>query len=266
MLRRLRAATQVSIFDRPPLFALARHLGVKPDQRSLFGWCAKSGVGIDAFMLQTLPVNGPTRLQAWLEARHQEGIFWDSHSSEVVATLSKGKVQGDAELAEWLKVLAPTADPGWEGPARVAKQGTRGQALTARVDVELTSRAQLQKLPAALKRQLEAASKELCGKKGLDKLMAWCDAEGQGLARVVVLAGKMVRFEGWLTAALEDGVFFEAGGSEPCGLVISQGDVDAPDSTREGEVAALQGAMSKLKAPRAPAWIGLPRSGPPVAL
>jgi len=257
LLRRLRAATPLSLSDRPPLFALARHLGVKPDQRSLFGWCAKNGVGIDAFMLQTLPVTGPTRIHAWLEARHQEGIFWDTRSSEVVATLSEGKVKGDAGLAGWLEVLTPTADPGWEGPARAkAKPAPGGPALTARVDMELTSRAQLKKLPAVPKRQLEAASQGLCGKMGLDQLMAWCDAEGQGLARVEVLAGETVRFEAWLTAALEDGAFFEAGGSVPCGLLISQGDVEASQSARERDVAALQRAMSKLKAPRAPKWKG----------
>jgi hypothetical protein len=165
--------------------------------------------------------------------------------------------KGEAVFAQWLPVLASTAPAEWEGAAR--KPGAKaeaGPALTARVDLELSSRAQVSKLSALRRRQLESASKELCGKKGLAALMEWCDDQGQGLACVVVSHEKEVRFEAWLTAALEDGVFFDAGKATLSGLNLSQGDVDASKSARERDVAALQRAISKVRAGRAPKWAG----------
>lgn len=148
------------------------------------------------------------------------------------------------------------AKPAAAKPKAAKPKAAKPAALVVAVDVELSSRAQAKTLSAVHRRQLEAASKELCGKKGLAALLAWCDDEGQGLAHVVVSAGKTPRYEGWLAASLEDGAFFDAGETKLCGLGISQMDVHASVTAREGEVAALQKAMSKLRAGRAPAWKG----------
>lgn len=253
---RVRSAGPFALFYRQPLFALAKHLGVKADQRSILAWCAQQGIGIDAFTLA--PAEGRAVQQLWVDARHQNGVFWNGDTQSVIGTLTNGKVKGDAELATWLPLLPATAPIEWQGAARPAseKKPPEGPPLTARVELELTSRAQLTKLSATHRKQLEAASKELCGKRGLVALMKWCDEAEQGLARVLVSEGKTERFEGWLAAGLEDGVFFDAGQSKESGLVISQSTVSASKSARQPEVASLQRAMSKLRAPRAPRWKG----------
>lgn len=85
---------------------------------------------------------------------------------------------------------------------------------------------------------------------------AACDETGQGLALVEFLEGKAPRFCAWLTAALEDGALFDHGKRTLNGLAISQGDVHDMKRARAGEVAAVQRAMKKLRAPRARAWRG----------
>lgn len=254
---------QVSTFYAIPLRQLAQELTGKANLAALFAWCAKEGVGVDGFLLTRIP--GGQQGQCWLDARRTNGVFFD-RVGNVVATLRRGVLEGDPAWSGWLEILPPTTPAEWgssstpkESPstARAASTSKAKPApATARVDLELTSRAGLDELAPVMRRQLEAASKDLCGKNGVVALMKWCDAEGQGLAHVVVTSDGAVRFEGWLTAALEDGVFFDAAGTKPNGLVVSQLHVRASETTREGDVPTLQAAMKKLRAPRAPKWRG----------
>lgn len=257
----------VSLIYAIPMRKLARALTGKDNLAGLYAWCAKEGVGVDGFQLSLIP--GGSQGSVWLDARRENGVILD-RIGNVVATVSRGQWSGDASWRTWLDVLPSTAPPEWgtvpsTAPSKPAApapkvapaaRAPKGTALTARVDLELTSRAQLERLDPLLRRQLEVASKELCGKKGLAALTKWCDAEGQGLAHVVVTRGKTKQFEAWLTAPLEDGVFFDAGEAKLSGLAISQADVHASLTRREPEVAALRAAMKTLRAPRAPTWKG----------
>lgn len=274
--------TGVSLIYAIGMRKLARALTGKDNLAGLFAWCAKEGVGIDGFHLALIP--GGSQGSAWLDARRENGVVCD-RVGNVVATVSRGQWSGDVSWQSWLEVLPPTAPAEWGSAAAAAPAKATGAktttakttaakttaaettttkaapaqkrtTLTARVELELSSRAALEKLKPLPREQLDAASKELCGKKGMPALMKWCDTEQQGLARVVVRSGKAVRFEAWLTAPLEDGVFFDAGASEPSGLAISQAEVHASLTKREADVAPLQAAMKKLKAPRAPKWKG----------
>ncbi len=252
--------SNVSLIYAIRMKVLARELTGKSNLKALFDWCGEHGVGVDGFLLNLLP--GGNQGEAWLDARRQRGVFFD-RVGNVVARLVNGQIEGDESLSEWLAVLPSTAPGDWERTpktspkpsARGARGGIPTATLTAKLDVELTSRAQLEKLTPAQHAQLAAASKELCGKKGLTALMRWCDAEGQGLAHVVVHAARAVQYEAWLTASLEDGAFFDAGETKLNGLTVSQGEVSASVAAREPQVPALHDAMSKLRVPRAPKWV-----------
>jgi hypothetical protein len=263
---RLRVRTKlahVSTIHAIPLRQLAQELTGKANLAALFAWCAKEGVGVDGFLLTQIP--GGQQGECWLDARRMNGVFFD-RVGNVVATLRRGVLAGEPAWSRWLEILPPTTPWEWgsssapkesSSPARAASTSkVKPRPATARLDMELTSRAGLEALAPVMRRQLEAASKDLCGKDSVAALMKWCDAQGQGLAHVVVTCGRSVRFEGWLTASLEDGVFFDAAGTKPNGLVMSQLEVRASDTTREGDVPTLQVAMKKLKAPPAPKWRG----------
>lgn len=254
---RVRTKGPVSPLYGIGLRKLAQALTGKGNVAGLLAWCERAGVGVDLFRFGLRP--GGEQGTAWLDGRRANGIVID-RDGNVVATLTAGKLTGDRSWASWLELLPDTSPIEWGSapPSPSAPKppapAPKGPVLTARVDLELTARSQAQKLTAVHRAQLEAASKELCGKKGLAALLAWCDAEEQGLAHLVVSEGKTPRFEGWLTAPLEDGVFFDAGQTKLSGLVVSEAEVDASRSAREPEVAALQQAMKRLKAPRAPRW------------
>lgn len=258
--------TQVSTIYSINLRKVALALAGKANLAALFAWCQKEGVGLDGFHLGLIPGGGQGEL--WIDGRRRNGLFID-RIGEVVARLEDGKVtEGDASWATWLALLPSTAPIEWgkaKAPATPKKEQEPPlvkpvkavkETLSARVDLELTSRAQVEKLSPVLRRQLEAASKNLCGKKGLAALLKSCDAQAQGLAHLKVSSGKTVRFEGWLTAALEDGVFFDAGQATLNGLAVSQGEVCASETARAADVPALQAAMKKLSAPPAPRWKG----------
>lgn len=252
--------TEVSTIYSINLRKVALALAGKANLAALFAWCQKEGVGLDGFHLGLIPGGGQGEL--WIDGRRRNGLFID-RIGEVVARVEDGKVtEGDASWATWLALLPSTAPIEWgkaKAPAAPKKAQEAPQVketLRARVDLELTSRAQVEKLSPVLRRQLEAASKELCGKKGVAALLKSCDAQGQGLAHIKVSSGKTVRFEGWLTAALEDGVFFDAGQATLNGLAVSQCDVRASETARAADVPALQAAMKKLSAPPSPRWKG----------
>lgn len=272
--------TNVSTIYSIPLRKVATALTGKANLAGLYAWCQKEGVGIDGFHLGLIP--GGMQGSAWLDARRRNGIFID-RIGNVVATLENGAVKGDAAWEAWLSLLPPTAPAEWgstpapasareaapvaksvakAAPAKPKRKAVALESraktppLSARVDVELTSRAQASKLSAIRYAQLEVASKELCGKKGLAALFRACDAEGRGVAHLTITRGKTARYEAWLGASLEDGIFFDAGATAPNGLAISQADVHATQRAREPEVAALAAAMKKLRAPPAPEWKG----------
>lgn len=254
----------VSTIYSIPLRKVATALTGKANLAGLYAWCQKEGVGIDGFHLGLIP--GGMQGSAWLDARRRNGIFFD-RIGNVVATLEDGAVKGDAAWETWLSLLPPTLPAEWgstaaPSPAKPTRKAAAPEPsaktppLSARVDVELASRAQAAKLSAIRHAQLEAASKELCGKKGLAALFRACDTEGRGVAHLTITRGKTARYEAWLGASLEDGIFFDAGATAPNGLAISQADVHATQRAREPEVAALAAAMKKLRAPRAPEWKG----------
>ena len=221
--------TGVSLIYAGPLRALAAELTGKPNLQGLYAWCAKRGVGVDGFTLTSIP--GGLQGQAWLDADRQRGVFLD-RVGNVVARMVGGKLKGDPTLAAWLDVLPATAPAGWGAQAPAAASPPKAAARATPTP------------PSARPARASTAT-----------LTARVVVELRARAQVATLTPTQRK---QLSAAAKElcGAAGLPGKTRLNGLTISQGDVAAGRTAARGDVEALQRAMRKLKAPRAPAWKG----------
>jgi len=214
-------------------------------------------VGVDEIAL--VDGRGVLRATAWTDRGRARGVVFAAEGGllcwirDGAALPATKKVP--PELARAVRTFSKLGDGGG-APGQPKKAGRANRSATDAVPRfvahharTVATAADARALPAVERAQLLAASGELCGERGVAALLAACAGEG-GVELVRFEGSDGAGYDAWLTAALEDGVFFARGARRPCGLAIGQGQVHDMTERRDALVDNLQAAWRKLRVPR----------------
>ncbi len=171
----------------------------------------------------------------WLDPKHRRGVVYTTEGA-LLAYVRDGK-----PMSAFGRKVPPHL-------GRALREIRAAEPRVASLEVvhvrTVESLAGAKRLPALERAQLAAASRELCGKPGLEAVFR------EAAQRELVYARFLPRFDAWLWSSLDDGVFFVRGKRALSGIAVSQGRVHDMTGDRDGDVKALQAALKTLRVGR----------------
>lgn len=120
---------------------------------------------------------------------------------------------------------------------------------------QVNSAGDVERLTSLERQQLTSAGAATLDVRSLEAVIAWCRREQLGwhLLRFEGPPGVTV-WEAWLLANGDDGVFFEPGAAQHCGIGVSQTFVQDLEHRRDVLVEQLQHALDDFEPPRFESW------------